>query len=672
VPAAETCNTPEDDDCDGQVNEEGAGCVCLPGSTQVCYTGPVDTLGKGECKAGQALCDAAGTSLGACLGEIVPGTETCATSGDEDCDGVANEDGVGCVCVPGATKPCYTGPAETQDIGACKAGIATCEPGGTGWGSCVGDVTPAPETCDTAQDDDCDGQVNEEGVGCACTPGATTDCYTGPSGTVGVGTCMAGTATCNAAGTAYGPCEGEVVPATETCATATDDDCDGQVNEDGAGCVCVPGAAMSCYNAPSGTLNVGPCHGGNRYCNAMGTAYGSCEGEVTPKFETCSNTIDDDCDGQVNDGCSTVVGDMNLSVTNTGARTCADGGDAVAYSVTGLTATQATLASAISDGCLAIGDEVLLINLQGTASATTNVGRYELLTVVSVSGSTVQFGATKINSYGSGASDDADIGTGAGQQRVMLQRVPAYTAMTVDPTGTLTASAWNGMKGGVLAFRSFGPVNVGGTISMDGAGFRGGPRPTDTFGNGYQGESYGGFGAREQTANLGGGGAGRGEVCATHGSSGGGGGHRLAGSNGTTGCTGNGGGLYGVADLTRIYLGSGGGSGGNDNVLFDNPQGGLGGAGGGIIMILADQINITGAVRARGLGGQGDNAAGCFGSQTTWCWDYSGPGGGGAGGSIKLTTASTGLTVDVSGGVGGLGGTTNGGAGALGYTLIAP
>jgi hypothetical protein len=38
-------------------------------------------------------------------------------------------------------------------------------------------------------------------------------------------------------GTAYGPCQGQVVPVTETCNTTGDDDCDGQVNESGAGCL---------------------------------------------------------------------------------------------------------------------------------------------------------------------------------------------------------------------------------------------------------------------------------------------------------------------------------------------------------------------------------------------------------------------------------------------------
>src|SRR5262245_55782385 len=42
----------------------------------------------------------------------------------------------------------------------------------------------------------CDGMM-------VCEPGATTDCYDGPAGTAGVGSCVAGTHTCNAAGSGY-------------------------------------------------------------------------------------------------------------------------------------------------------------------------------------------------------------------------------------------------------------------------------------------------------------------------------------------------------------------------------------------------------------------------------------------------------------------------------------
>ncbi|WP_437757598.1 hypothetical protein [Sorangium sp. So ce1389] len=61
----------------------------------------------------------------------------------------------------------------------------------------------------------------------ACVPFSTTPCYTGRSGSEGIGQCVAGVATCAADGAGFGPCIGEVTPATEVCTTPADEDCDG-------------------------------------------------------------------------------------------------------------------------------------------------------------------------------------------------------------------------------------------------------------------------------------------------------------------------------------------------------------------------------------------------------------------------------------------------------------
>ena len=61
----------------------------------------------------------------------------------------------------------------------------------------------------------------------ACTPKATQSCYSGPAGTSGVGICAAGTQTCLADGSAFGPCEKEVLPLFDDCSTPGDEDCDG-------------------------------------------------------------------------------------------------------------------------------------------------------------------------------------------------------------------------------------------------------------------------------------------------------------------------------------------------------------------------------------------------------------------------------------------------------------
>lgn len=67
------------------------------------------------------------------------------------------------------------------------------------------------------------------GTGAAhvCTPGAAASCYDGPAGTEGVGICKAGTETCAADGSGWGPCVDEVLPQMGNCATGMDNVCDG-------------------------------------------------------------------------------------------------------------------------------------------------------------------------------------------------------------------------------------------------------------------------------------------------------------------------------------------------------------------------------------------------------------------------------------------------------------
>ncbi len=62
-----------------------------------------------------------------------------------------------------------------------------------------------------------------------CAAGSTMPCYSGPKGTVGVGTCKGGTATCTEEGQ-WGACEGETVPQPRSCASTQDVACLGKDN----------------------------------------------------------------------------------------------------------------------------------------------------------------------------------------------------------------------------------------------------------------------------------------------------------------------------------------------------------------------------------------------------------------------------------------------------------
>lgn len=68
------------------------GCVCTPGATQACYTGAAATRNKGQCKDGAQTCSASGLQWEpACVGQVLPGSEVCGDSIDNDCDGLVDE-----------------------------------------------------------------------------------------------------------------------------------------------------------------------------------------------------------------------------------------------------------------------------------------------------------------------------------------------------------------------------------------------------------------------------------------------------------------------------------------------------------------------------------------------------------------------------------------------------
>ena len=172
------------------------------------------------------------------------------------------------------------------------------------------------------------------------------------------------------------------------------------------------------------------------------------------------------------DGIVVVTSDGNLTTDGLAAgRTC---GDAVWYPVASLAASSAVLGTTPAAGCLAEGDEILLVTLRGASLGTANVGVYESLRVQAVSGSSATFTTNKKWSYGSGAGSDADIGSAAGQQRVVVQRVPNYRSLTVQAGATLTVDVFDGIGGGVFAVRVLETAQIDGAIDVSARGFRGG------------------------------------------------------------------------------------------------------------------------------------------------------------------------------------------------------
>lgn len=371
-----------------------------------------------------------------------------------------------------------------------------------------------------------------------------------------------------------------------------------------------------------------------------------------------------------------VSGEVDLSRHLSNLRTCVEGGDLVAYPALSIEEDAVTLGVAPGAGCLSAGDEVLLMVVQASSEHAARVGEHELLRVHAVVGERVELVAAPALDLRELSTDPA--------ARIVIQRVPGYERITVARGGKLTAPAWNGVTGGMLVVRVTGDVIIDGSVDLSGRGFRGGAERLEALAGGLQGESIAGEGIESQAANFGGGGGGRGDEttsgCVQDGNSGGGGGHAEAGQPALVmdRCEGQGRGEGGLvtAGSGRFVLGSGGGSGGVDNVRVDNPPGAPGGAGGGLIWILAQSIGGGGAILAEGAAGGGDEEGiECEGGASTRsCFDHSGAGGGGAGGTIVLDAALVDIEqISVSGGSGGNGFDTaggNGGDGAPGVIAI--
>ncbi len=303
LPGARDCNVSEDNDCDGEPdNTVDEVCTCVPGSIEPCDERP-DFDGRGPCRAGERICVLGnGTSTwGACQGSVDPGeADSCSVAGDDsNCDGTPNG---GCDCINGQTIGC--GP-ETEN-GICQQGLSTCVD--SAFSECQGAIFPQRRDCRSDQDNDCDGRPDNavDGV-CNCSIGDVESCGEHP-GRDGNGACKAGQRACvlgvNNATSRFGACEGSVGPAgADSCSVRGDDsNCDGTPN---TACECLGGDRSTCAEQ-HGSLGV--CATRALLCGSNGR-WPSASSCVPSSQEVCTNDLDDDCDGQVNEtqACSSCV-----------------------------------------------------------------------------------------------------------------------------------------------------------------------------------------------------------------------------------------------------------------------------------------------------------------------------------------------------------------------------
>lgn len=340
------------------------------------------------------------------------------------------------------------------------------------------------------------------------------------------------------------------------------------------------------------------------------------------------------------------------------------------------------------------GDQIIIMQMQdnvagsnttntssfGAVSTIANAGSYEVATINSVAGlpASLTITAALTNTYNFGASSSVQI--------ISFRKYAApYTT-----TANITALAWNGNVGGVVAMQVPGTLTLANSISADGAGFRGGGVSSNyevncettvyasnssnyaAKGEGIQVNGTGFLYGRARLANGGGGGS-------DDNAGGGGGSNYSAGGQGGYGwtCTlaTTAGGFGGDAlntyiNNTRVFMGGGGG-GGQQN----NSKGTAGTAGGGIVIIQATTLNTScsGPVTITANGVNASNSG------------NDGSGGGGAGGSIIMNigvfnvTSPCTLTVKSNGGNGGTvndpgshGGGGGGGQGVIIYPAAVP
>jgi len=286
--------------------------------------------------------------------------------------------------------------------------------------------------------------------------------------------------------------------------------------------------------------------------------------------------------GDGSDGDITISTSKNINTDLiTGARSYADG---VNYRVNALGSNYAT-AAATPNG-IAVGDQVILINLMGRTDNWDNSGNYEIFTVDYISSSDVYF-TQPINEYYGDNGGNGNITL----HPVMIQRVPNYNTLTLDSGAILTCSDCadgDNVINGLIIFKCKETLTLtNGYITADNRGYGG---STTGYANGY---GYGKGDGSYSSQNVGGGGG--------YGTTGAGPGNNYS---------------YGVADLTRLHVGSGAGGG------WYNPTKYLGGDGGGAIFIMATTITIsTGTITADGQTGVAGGVAG---------------GGGGSGGAVLL------------------------------------
>ncbi len=274
-----------------------------------------DSFGRGEdCPKDENDCDDTRSV-------VFPGAPEVCDNLDNDCDSKIDE---GADDTP-LTMSCYTGEIEAELLpgAACREGTMVCEdgqfPSPVTPSDCRGQILPSapgelnlPERCDGI-DNDCDGVVDPQ---CECPRAmAIEPCYEqSPPNARGRGICVEGVHECfelDNGNRIWGECQDDVAPGEETCGNmGSDDNCDGiDDNIEQLGEACDTGRPGRCI---PGTWQ---CEGDNLVCVS----------NLDPVAEIC-DTIDQDCDGETNNGVDNACGGCD-ALPGTPGFSCGDCSD---------------------------------------------------------------------------------------------------------------------------------------------------------------------------------------------------------------------------------------------------------------------------------------------------------------------------------------------------------
>ena len=233
-----------DQDCDGEVDEG--------------YIGQATSCGEGLCAStGVTFCQL-GVEGDSCQ-PGVPTPDVSCDGFDQDCDGRVDE-GYATTAVLCGQGECLNG-----GLRECANGeeLTSCTP-----------LDPSPDEDCNSKDDDCDGFVDEG--------------YVASMTTCGVGVCeRQGQQACTASGVQNNCVEGSPTGPDTSC-DGVDQDCDGSVDEG--------------YVGPEVVCGLGVCENQTRATCVDGAVQQHCEALNLASPDVNCNQVDEDCDGQTDEG----------------------------------------------------------------------------------------------------------------------------------------------------------------------------------------------------------------------------------------------------------------------------------------------------------------------------------------------------------------------------------